>query len=164
MVPCKVKPPVRVLIELTPAVPPPPPLVRHVGQVKLPAASSLRGPLAETATVPLALGMVTVLLLLDGVAKTSALVTPPDVALSVVPPSPCKVKVWLEVPTVNVAVGVIVLTPSVPPIVTVEPLSVIMESPIELPEVNLATLLVVPPTVVTPPPTPAQLPILVQIV
>src|SRR5205823_7851535 len=42
------------------------------------------------------------------------------------------------------------------------PLSVMIESPMVWPAVNLASLLVVPPGVVTPPPTPLQLPAVVQ--
>ena len=47
---------------------------------------------------------------------------------------------------------------------TVVPLSVIEESPIVPEPVNLASAFVVPPGVVTPPPAPAQLPVLIQIV
>jgi hypothetical protein len=60
------------------------------------------------------------------------------------------------------AVGVTVFTDRVPPIVTALPLSVIMESTIELLPLNLAIAPDVPPTVVTPPPVPAQLPTVVQ--
>jgi hypothetical protein len=65
-------------------------------------------------------------------------------------------------PTVSAPVGVSVFTLNVPPIVTVLPLSVIIESPMVVPAVNLASLFVVPPAVVTPPPTPAQLPTVVH--
>src|SRR3954452_3240176 len=98
--------PVRPLMSVTPAVPPPPPLVRQVGQVRLPAASRAKGPEAETATVPVALGIVIVLFEPDGVENTSELVIPELVAFRLVLASPCKVKVWVEVPTVKEAVGV----------------------------------------------------------
>lgn len=58
-----VKAPVKLSNEDTPAVPPPPPLVKQVGQVRLPAASKAIGPLALMAKVPLAPGIVIVLLL-----------------------------------------------------------------------------------------------------
>ena len=87
-------------------------------------------------------------------ANTKLLVKLPDLALRLVLASPCSVKVCDGVPTVSVAVGVIVLTLKVPPTVTVEPLSLIIESPIAVPLVNLASLLVVPPKVVTPLPAP----------
>ncbi len=56
------------------------------------------------------------------------------------------------------------LTASVPATVTVEPSSLMIESPIACAPVNLAMRLVVPPAVVTPPPVPAQLPLLRQTV
>jgi hypothetical protein len=79
--PCKVSAPVRLLTLETPAEPPPPPLVRQVGQVRLPAASRAIGPVAETATVPVAFGMVIVLFELLGVAKVRLLVMPALVAV-----------------------------------------------------------------------------------
>ncbi len=142
--------------------PPPPPLVTQVGQVRLPLPSRLIGPEADTATVPVAFGMVMVLLLVAGVANVSVFVTPLSVAVRLTA-APCNVRFWAWVPTVSAALGVMVLTLSVPPMVTVEPLSVMMESPIAWLPVNLAILFVVPPAVVTPPPTPAQLPAVVQI-
>lgn len=60
------------------------------------------------------------------------------------------------------AVGVIVLTFNAPAIDTLVPLSVIMLSPIADPEMNFDSLPIVPPGDVTPPPTPAQLPTVVQ--
>ena len=161
VVPAKIISPFKVLIWDTPPEPPPP-LVKQVEHVRLPAASKLSGPEAETATVPLALGRVIVLFERVGVANTKLLLMPPEVADKDVLPSPCKTSVWLAVPTVKVAVGVMVLTVSVPPIVTVLPLSEMIESPMAEPLVNLATLPAVPPAVVTPPPTPAQLPAVVQ--
>ena len=53
---------------------------------------------------------------------------------------------------------------AVPVMVRAEPDSLRMESAITLAPVNLAILPVVPPAVVTPPPLPAQLPTVVQIV
>jgi hypothetical protein len=108
-VPAKVMSPFKLLMCDTPPDPPPP-LVKQVGQVRLPAASRLSGPLALTATVPLALGIVTVWLATAGPANTRVLVNEPLLALSEVLPSPWRVKVWVGVPTVRVAVGVIVLT------------------------------------------------------
>jgi len=67
--------------ELRLTTPEPPPLERQVAQVRLPAASRARGPEAETAMVPVALGMVMVLAPPLGVAKVRALVTPPEVAV-----------------------------------------------------------------------------------
>jgi hypothetical protein len=58
----------------TPAVPPPPPLVKQVGQVKFPRASMTIGPAAETAMVPLAFGITMDLLEPDGVVKLRVLV------------------------------------------------------------------------------------------
>lgn len=55
-----------------------------------------------------------------------------------------------------------VFAASVPPTVMVVPLSVKIESPIVPLAVNLAIVPVVPPGVVTPPPTPAQLPTVVH--
>lgn len=135
--------------------------VEQVAQVILPLASIASGPLALTTRVPDAFGMVMVLLLLAGVAKVSVFVTPEAVLVRFTF-APCRVRSCALAPTVNAAVGVNVLTDRVPPIVTVVPLSVMIESPMAWPPVNLATLLVVPPLVVTPPPTPAQLPVVVQ--
>lgn len=59
--------------------------------------------------------------------------------------------------------GVIVFTLRAPAIVTVLPLSLILESPIVLLPVNIASLPLVPPELVTPPPAPTQLPAVVQI-
>lgn len=69
----------------------PPPLVKQSGHVMSPAASSEMTPDAETATVPLALGSVIVLLPLEGVAKVNVLVTPVSVEVSEVV-APCNVK------------------------------------------------------------------------
>ena len=69
-----VKAPVRLLRLVTLEL-----VVAHVGHVKLPFASSASGPAADTATVPVAFGMVMVLLLVAGVAKVSELVMPPEV-------------------------------------------------------------------------------------
>ena len=139
-------------------------LVMQVGQVKLPAASSASGPDALTATVPVALGIVIVWLAIAGVAKIKLLVKLPFLAESEVEASPCSVNVWVGVPTVRVAVGVIVLTPNVPPTVTVPPLWLTSESPIVKPlPVNTASLPVVPPPPIAPvPPVPTQLPAAVQ--
>jgi hypothetical protein len=60
------------------------------------------------------------------------------------------------------AVGVMLLTLSIPAMDTVVPLSEMMLSPMPEPEMNLDRLPMVPPGVVTPPPTPAQLPVVVQ--
>jgi hypothetical protein len=61
------------------------------------------------------------------------------------------------------AVGVMLLTLRVPAMDTVVPSSVMMLSPMPEPERNLDSLLIVPPGVETPPPTPTQLPAVVQI-
>ena len=53
---------------------PPPPVVKQVGQVKLPAESMAIGPVAETAMVPLAFGITMDLLEPDGVVKLRVLV------------------------------------------------------------------------------------------
>jgi len=53
---------------------PPPPLVRQVGQDRLPRASICSGPAAEMAMVPLAFGITMDLLLPDGVVKLNVLV------------------------------------------------------------------------------------------
>ena len=125
----------------------------------LPLASTAMGPEADTATVPVALGTVIVLLLPLGVAKVRALVKPLAVAVRLVELPPCSNNVWLVEPIVIAAEGVIVLTVKIPPIVTVVPLSVMIESPIACAPVNLASLLVVPPVLVTPPvPTATQVP------
>ena len=142
--------------------PPPPPLVTQVGQVMLPAESIASGPLALTATVPVALGKVIVLLPPLGVANVREFVTPLSVADKVVT-APWSVRFCVVAPIVIAAPGVIEFTASVPPMVTVVPLSVIIESPIAWLPVNLARRFVVPPGVVTPPPTPEQLPTVVQI-
>lgn len=55
-----------------------------------------------------------------------------------------------------------VFAAKVPPTVIVVPLSVRIELPMVPLAVNLAIVPVVPPGVVTPPPTPAQLPTVVQ--
>ena len=65
-------------------------------------------------------------------------------------------------PMMAAAVGVMLLTLSVPAIDTVVPLSEMMLSPMAEPEVNLDSVPMVPPGVVTPPPTPTQLPTVVQ--
>lgn len=112
--------------------------------------------------VPVAFGIVIVLLLPEGVANTRLLVIAPDVACSEVLALPCSVKDWPVDPIVIPADGVMVLTAKVPAIVTVVPLSVMIESPIAWLAVNLARVLVVPPDVVTPLPLPAQFPTVVQ--
>lgn len=137
------------------------PASAQVGQVILPAESRVIGPLALTATVPLAFGTVIVLLLPLGVAKVKVLVMPPLVLLKLVL-APCKLRFWLVAPMVSAPVGVIVFTAKTPPILTVVPLSVIILSPMVWAPVNLGMVFVVPPLVVTPPPTPAQLPAVVQ--
>jgi hypothetical protein len=58
----------------TPVVPPLPPVVKQLGQDRLPAASIWSGPAAEMAIVPLAFGMTMDLLLPDGVVKLRVLV------------------------------------------------------------------------------------------
>jgi len=65
-------------------------------------------------------------------------------------------------PTVKAVVGVMVFTDSVPPTLTVDPFSVIMESAIALLLVNMANVFVVPPGDVTPPPIPTQFPAVVH--
>ena len=127
----------------------------------MPLASRDSGPVADTATVPLLFGMVMVLPVPDGVAKLRVLVTPALVLLSVVL-EPCKIKLCVVEPMVEAMVGLIVATLRLPPIATVVPLSVIIESPTALLLVNLAIVLAVPPGVVTLPPTPTQLPAVVQ--
>lgn len=159
--PCSVKLPLRLLTLVTPEVPPLPPVVRQVGQVRLPAESSAIGPDADTATVPLALGRVMVLFEPLGVAKIRLFVILPEVELRFTV-APCRVRFWPVEPTVRAAVGVIVLTLRVPPILTVVPSSLMIELPMVPELVNLAMVLVVPPGVVTSPPTPAQLPAVVQ--
>lgn len=159
-----VKAPVRPFkLSTAAAPPPPPPLVTQVAQVILPLASMARGPLALTATVPVAFGNVIVLLVPLGVAKVNVLVVAPLVAVKLVVAAPCKVRFCVVEPIVMAALGVIVFTANVPATLTVVPLSVIIESPIVPLAVNLATRLAVPPGVVTPPPTPAQLPTVVHI-
>ena len=76
--------------------------------------------------------------------------------------APWRVKLWVVAPMMAAAVGVIVLTLSVPAIDTVVPLSVMMLSPMAEPEVNLDSVPIVPPGVVTPPPIPTQLAAVVQ--
>jgi hypothetical protein len=66
--------PVWLLMLETPVVPPLPPVVKQVGQDKLPRASMASGPAAETAIVPLAFGMTMDLLEPDGVVKLRVLV------------------------------------------------------------------------------------------
>ena len=141
--------------------PPPPPLVTHVGHDILPLASIASGPEAETASVPVAFGTVIVLLEPVGVAKVKVFVMPPEVAARLTA-APCIVRFWLVAPKVKAAVGEIVFTANVPPMVTTVPLSVMIESPIVWVPVNRAKAPTVPPEVVTPPPTPAQLPAVVQ--
>ena len=121
------------------------------------------GPEAETAMVPVALGMVIVLLVVDGVAKVKLLVMLAFVLVKLVI-APCRVRFWVVEPMVRLlpVVEVMLLTAKLPLMVTVVPLSVMMESPMALLLVNLASLLVTPPAVVTLPPTPTQLPAVVH--
>ena len=93
MVPLSAKLPLKELTDITPAVPPPPPLVKQVAQLRLPAASRPRGPLADTATVPDAFGKVMVLLVTLGAANTKLFLTPAALALKLVLPSPWRLKV-----------------------------------------------------------------------
>ena len=95
-------------------------MVVQVAQVMFPLASKVIGPVAETATVPVAFGTVMVLLEPAGVAKLSVLVKAP-VVLLMLTLAPWTVTFWLVAPSRKAAVGVIVLTPSVPPIVTTAP-------------------------------------------
>ena len=135
--------------------------VKQLGQVMLPAASMLSGLEALTTTVPVAFGTVIVLFEPLGVPNTKLLVMPELVLVKVVD-VPCTSKLWPVEPIVKAPVGVMVFTANTPPMVTVLPLSVIIESPIVCEPVNLGIVLVVPPAVVTPPPVPTQLPAVVQ--
>ena len=114
------------------------------------------GPLALTATVPLAFGKVTVVLAL-GALGTKLMLLPLVLFLKTNVPL-----VVLATPRVTLAEPA-VPTFRLPPTVTrPEPLSATIESAM-LPElVNLDSLPGVPPVVVTLPPTPAQLPAVVQ--
>ena len=76
--------------------------------------------------------------------------------------APWRVRLWVVAPMIAAAVGVMLLTLSVPAIDTVVPLSEMMLSPMAEPEVNLDSLPMVPPGVVTPPPMPTQLAAVVQ--
>jgi hypothetical protein len=137
------------------------PEVKQVAQVRLPAASRASGPLALTAIVPVAFGIVIVLLPLLGVAKVRVFVTPPLVAVRLVL-APCRVRFCAIAPIVSGPLGVMVLTAKAPAMLTVAPLSLMMELPMVLLPVNLASWFVVPPGVDTLPPTPTQLPAVVQ--
>src|SRR5664279_4451724 len=104
---------------MTPGWPPVAPgPVKQNGQVRLPAASRVSGPPAETATVPVALGMVMVLAPPVGVAKVSLLVVAPFVAVRLVK-APWRVRFWMVEPMVIAAVGIMVLTARIPLTVTV---------------------------------------------
>ena len=78
VVPCNWTAPLMAFSEST-APPAPPPPVVQAEQVRLPLASIAKGPDALTATVPLALGTVMVLLDPAGVAKFTVLVNPAEV-------------------------------------------------------------------------------------
>ena len=131
-----------------------PPLAIGKRPVKVISPVALRAtfPLAETASVPPAFGMVIV-----------------RSALSV---AGCKVLIKAEEPSRNIAFprteAVPIVSPplpcitSAPPMVMTEPDSVMILSPMTCDPVNLARAPVVPPAVVTPPPVPAQLPLEAQ--
>jgi hypothetical protein len=106
----RVKAPVRPFSDVTPL-----PLSPQVGQLMLPLASIASGPLALTTSVPFALGRVIDLFDPAGVAKTSELVKPPDVAVKLVEALPCRSKLCVVEPTLIAPLGVIVLTVRVPP-------------------------------------------------
>ncbi len=72
----------------------PEPVVMQSGQVISPFPSKETTPDAETATVPLAFGILIVLFPEDGVLKVKVLVTPPDEDVSEVI-APCNVRFWL---------------------------------------------------------------------
>src|SRR5882762_6140631 len=91
--------------------------------------------------------------LLAPLAAAPRFVRAPPALVEPVPPLPTD----RAVPSVNEPV----ILP-LPLMVTVVPLSEIIESPMVWAPVNLASALVVPPGVVTPPPTPVQLPTVVQ--
>lgn len=127
--------------------PAPPPLARQVGQVRLPVvAFSTSGPEALTAIVPEAVGR-SMSTSADGAVPTLSLVWLVLVEL-------LKIMTPVREPAVPTA--------RLPLAVTVLPASVRMESAIAPDELNFAIFPGVPPAVVTPPPTPVQLPAVVQ--
>jgi len=76
--------------------------------------------------------------------------------------APWRVRLWVVAPMMAAEVGVRVLTFRMPAMETVVPLSEMMLSPMAEPEMNLDSLPIVPPAVVTPPPIPTQLAAVVQ--
>ena len=92
----------------------PAPTAAQVTQLMLPFASIASGPLALTATVPLAFGSVIVLFAPSGVAKTSEFVIPLAVALKLVLALPCRLKLCPADPTIIAPVGVIVFAFKIP--------------------------------------------------
>ena len=127
--------------------PAPPPLDRQVGQVRLPVvASRTRGPDALTATVPLVLGSLIATLPLGAAARDRVVVKALVELLRMKDPL-----LVLGTPTARL-----------PAAVTVLPDSLRIELVMSKAAVYLAIRLTMPPPVVTAPPTPEQLPTVVQ--
>jgi len=109
------------------ALPFPVPVVKQSGQVIFPFTSKATTPLADTATVPDALGIVIILFPAPGAAKTKEFVTPADVSVREVT-APCSVRFWDCDPIVNAPDGVIALSvPEIPPIESITSPFIVLE-------------------------------------